>query len=171
MSFDSYILPLIVLLVAGYGMMKKVSVFDCFVKGAKKGLHSTYELLPSITGLVVAVTMFTESSAGEILGKLLSPVTSAFGIPEEVVPLAVLSPVSGGGALSVFESVLSQFGPDSFAGKVASVMMGSTETTFYAVTVYFSAAAVKNTRHTLYAGLAADFTAFVMSAFFVRILL
>ncbi len=168
-DFGSYILPVMVAGIVLFGLVKKVKVFDCFMAGAKKGLHTVYELLPSITGLVVAVTMLKESGAMNIVSELLSPVTSAFGVPEEITPMALLSPISGGGSLTLFESVLKTHGPDSFVGQVASVVMGSTDTTLYAVAVYYSAVGIKNTRHTLYAGLTADFLSLVLSAFFVRL--
>lgn len=168
-DFGSYILPVMVAGIVLFGLVKKVKVFDCFMAGAKKGLHTVYELLPSITGLVVAVTMLKESGAMNIVSDLLSPVTSAFGVPQEITPMALLSPISGGGSLTLFESVLKTHGPDSFVGQVASVVMGSTDTTLYAVAVYYSAVGIKNTRHTLYAGLTADFLSLVLSAFFVRL--
>lgn len=168
-DFGSYILPVMVAGIVLFGLVKKVKVFDCFMAGAKKGLHTVYELLPSITGLVVAVTMLKESGAMNIVSELLSPVTSAFGVPEEITPMALLSPISGGGSLTLFESVLKTHGPDSFVGQVASVVMGSTDTTLYAVAVYYSAVGIKNTRHTLYAGLTADFLSLVLSAFFVSL--
>lgn len=166
-----WILPIMVAAIVLLGLIKKVKVFDCFVKGAKQGLHTVYELLPTITGLVVAVTMLNASGGMQLIAKAFSPVSDLFRIPEEVTPMALLSPISGGGSLSLFESVLKTSGPDSFLGRVASVLMGSTDTTLYAVTVYFSAVGIKNTRHTLYAGLAADFASFVLSAFFVRLTL
>lgn len=166
-----WVLPLTVVLIVATGLFKKVKVYDCFMKGAKKGLHTVYDLLPTITGLVVAVTMLRESGAMELVAKAFSPVASFFGVPEETVPMALLSPISGGGSLTLFESVLKIDGPDSFLGRVASVLMGSTDTTLYAVTVYFSAVGIKKTRHTLYAGLAADFASFVLSPFFVRLTL
>lgn len=164
----SYILPLMVVGIVIFGLIKKVKVFDCFMKGAKKGLFTVYELLPSITGLVLAVTMLKESGAMDILSSFLSPITSFFGVPDEITPMALLSPISGGGSLTLFESVLKTHGPDSFIGQVASVVMGSTDTTLYAVTVYYSAVGIKNTRHTLMAGLTADFMSLVLSALFVR---
>lgn len=167
-DFGSYILPVMVVGIVLFGLVKKVKVFDCFMVGAKKGLHTVYELLPSITGLVVAVTMLKESGAMDIVSQLLSPVTALFGVPEEITPIALLSPVSGGGSLTLFESVLKTHGPDSFVGQVASVVMGSTDTTLYAVTVYYSAVGIKNTRHTLLSGLTADFLSLVLSAFFVK---
>ncbi len=168
-KLGSYILPLMVVGIVSFGLVKKVKVFDCFMRGAKNGLHTVYELLPSITGLVVAVTMLRESGAMDLVSKLLSPVTSLLGVPEEITPMALLSPISGGGSLTLFESVLKTHGPDSFIGQVASVVMGSTDTTLYAVTVYYSAVGIKNTRHTLPAGLAADFMSLVLASFFVRL--
>ncbi len=168
-NFGSYILPVMVVGIVLFGLIKKVKVFDCFMSGARKGLHTVYELLPSITGLVVAVTMLKESGAMDIVSSFLSPVTSLFGVPAEITPMALLSPISGGGSLTLFESVLKTHGPDSFVGQVASVVMGSTDTTLYAVTVYYSAVGIKNTRHTLYAGLTADFLSLVLSTFFVRL--
>ena len=164
-----WVMPLMVVSIVGYGLRKKVKVFDCFITGAKKGLMTVYELLPSITGLVLAVTMLTESSAMEFLTQLLAPVSDFFGVSPEITPIALLSPISGGGSLTIFESVLKAHGPDSFIGKVAAVLMGSTDTTVYAVTVYYCAVGVKNTRHTLASGLAADFTSFVLSSLFVRL--
>lgn len=168
-NFGSYILPLMVVGIVLFGLIKRVKVFDCFMSGARKGLHTVYELLPSITGLVVAVTMLKESGAMDIVSSLFHPVTALFGVPEEITPMALLSPISGGGSLTLFESVLKTHGPDSFVGQVASVVMGSTDTTLYAVTVYYSAIGIKDTRHTLAAGLTADLLSLVLSAFFVRL--
>lgn len=168
-NWGSYVLPCMIVGIVAFGLYKRVKVFDCFMLGAKKGLHTVYELMPSITGLVVAVSMLKESGAMEIISSVLRPVTSIFGVPEEITPMALLSPVSGGGSLSLFENVLKNYGPDSFVGQVASVVMGSTDTTLYAVTVYYAAANIKNTRHTLLAGLTADFMSLVLSAFFVRL--
>lgn len=163
-----WVLPVTVTATVLFGLYKKVKVFDCFMEGAKRGLHTVYELLPSITGLVVAVTMLKASGALTILSDVLSPVAGMLNIPSEVIPMALISPVSGGGSMTFFEQVLKQHGPDSFLGQVASVLMGSTDTTLYAVTVYYSAVGIKNTRHTLYAGLAADFTSFLLAPLFVR---
>ena len=166
-----WVLPLMVVSIVIFGLYKKVRVFDCFMEGAKKGLRTVYDLLPTITGLVVAVTMLKQSGGMELIAKAFSPVAALLGVPEDTVPMALLSPISGGGSLSLFESVLKSDGPDSFLGQVASVLMGSTDTTLYAVTVYYAAVGIKNTKHTLYAGLAADFASFVLSPLFVRLTL
>ena len=170
-ALSYWVLPVTVTATVVYGLYKKVKIFDCFMHGAKKGLHTVYELLPSITGLVVAVTMLKASGALTILADVFSPVAEKLNIPHEVIPMALISPVSGGGSMTFFEQVLKEHGPDSFLGQVASVLMGSTDTTLYAVTVYYSAIGIKKTRHTLYAGLIADFTGFLLASFFVRLTL
>lgn len=166
-----WVLPLMVVAIIAFGLFKKVKVFDCFMEGAKKGIRTVYDLLPTITGLVLAVTMLKASGGMDLIAKVFTPISSFFGIPEEVTPMALISPISGGGSLSLFENVLKEHGPDSFLGRVGSVLMGSTDTTVYAVTVYYSAVNIKNTRHTLYAGLCADFASYVLSAFFVKLTL
>lgn len=170
-ALGTYVLPTMVVSIVLFGLIKKVKVFDCFMQGAKKGLFTLYELLPSITGLVVTVTMLRKSGAMEFVSSLLSPITNLLGVPDEITPMGLLSPISGGGSLSLFESVLKEYGPDSFIGQVSSVVMGSTDTTLYAVAVYYSAINVKNTRHTLVAGLCADFLSLVLSSFFVKMTL
>lgn len=168
-ALSYWVLPVAVVGTVVLGLVKKVKVFDAFMEGAKRGLLTVYELLPSITGLVVAVTMLRASGALTVLSDVFAPIAENLNIPKEVIPMALISPVSGGGSMSFFEQVLKEHGPDSFLGQVASVIMGSTDTTLYAVTVYFSCVGIKKTRHTLYAGLLADFTCFLLSSFFVRL--
>ena len=170
-ALSYWVLPLAVTGTVAFGLFKKIKVFDCFMQGAKRGLHTVYELLPSITGLVVAVTMLKASGALTILADVFSPLADMLDIPSEVIPMALISPVSGGGSMTFFEQVLKEHGPDSFLGQVASVLMGSTDTTLYAITVYFSAIGIKQTRHTLLAGLAADAACFLLASFFVRLTL
>ena len=166
-----WVLPLVVTLTFGFGMLKGVRVFDLFRKGAQNGLKTVYDIFPTIVALVVAVTMLRESGAMELIAHAFSPVASFLGVPEEIIPVAMLTPVSGGGSLSLFRDVLESEGADSFVGQVASVLMGATDTTFYAVSIYFGAVGIKQTRHTLLAGLAADFTSLVLSSAFVKLLL
>ncbi|MFI3140694.1 MAG: spore maturation protein [Clostridia bacterium] len=168
-SFGDWVLPMMVVGIVGFGLYKKINPFDCFVSGAKNGVKTLVDLMPTIIGLVVAVTMLTTSGGMDLIAAVFSPISNLLGVPDDVTPMALLSPISGGGSLTIFESILKTDGPDSFLGQVASVLMGSTDTTIYAVTVYFSAIGIKYTRHTLYAGLAADFASFVLSSFFVKL--
>lgn len=164
-KITAFILPVITAAIIIFGLFKGVKVFDCFLSGAKKGFRSAVGLLPALVGLVLGVTMLRESGALSVITKMLSPLAEISGIPVEVLPLAVLSPVSGSGSLTMFEQILHDFGPDSIQGRVASIIMGSTETTFFAVTVYYGSVGVKKSGCTVPAALLADITSFVMSAF------
>lgn len=160
----AYILPVITAGIVIFGLFKGVKVFNCFVEGAQKGLRSAVNLLPPLTGLVLGVTMLKESGALSVIIRMLEPVADFTGIPVDVLPLTVLSPISGSGSLTMFEQILKNFGPDSPEGRIASVIMGSTETTFYAVTVYYGSVGIKKSGCTVPAALLADMTSFVVSA-------
>ena len=167
----SLIVPLIVLLIVGTGIVRRVSVFEVFCQGALKGLKTILSIAPTLIGLITAVTMLRESGALEKLTEFITPFAEMLGFPAEIVPVAILRPVSGGGSTALLIDIFERLGPDSFAGKIVSVMAGSTETTFYAVTLYFGSVGVKKIRHTLIAGLAADLTAVIFSVLTVRIFL
>lgn len=169
-TFSFYIVPCTIGLIIIFGLFKKVPLFDTFIVGAKEGLYSTFSIAPSLIGLIVAVSMFKSSGALDIITSLFSPIINFFGFPKESLPLMLLRPVSGSGSLALVDSIFKNCGPDSFAGRVASVMMGSTETTFYAIAIYFGSVGIKNTRHTIPVALTADFTSFIMSVLMVRLL-
>lgn len=154
-----------------FGLIKGVNVFDCFLEGAKDGLNIAVKILPAYVGLITATSMIGVSGGLDVLTHALSPLAKFLGLPEEVMPLAILRPISGGGAVALFENLLSDFGPDTYIGRVASVMMGSAETTFYAITVYYGSIGVQKTRHTVVASLSADLAGFIMSAITVRYIL
>ena len=163
-GFNHYIIPAIVALFLLYGLLQNVPVFDVFLEGAKEGLSTAVRILPSLVGLITAVGVFKSSGALDLISHGLKPVAEFFGLPVEVMPLALLRPVSGSGGMAVFRDLLQSHGPDSFIGRVASVMMGSTETTFYTIAVYYGAVEVRKTRHTLPAALGADLAGFVFSS-------
>ncbi len=165
----AFVLPLVVMSIVAFGLFRGVKIFDCFIEGSKEGLKTVKNILPSIVGLLVAVSMLKASGGLDIIVKLISPLSDVTGIPEEIMPLALLNPISGGGALSMYEIILKDYGADSYLGRVASVMMGATETTFYAITVYYGSVGIKKTRHTVFAGLMADFVSFIASAWTVRL--
>ena len=171
MSLSDMILPLFVGSIVFFGLYRSVPIFDTFLKGAKNGLSSTFSILPSIIGLYTAVSMLRASGAIDLICHGLSFLTDKIGFPSEVLPLALLRPVSGGASVALLSDILKNFGPDSFPGKVASVIAGSTETTFYTLTVYFAATRAKDTRYTLKSALLADFAGILLGAFVVRLLL
>lgn len=164
-----YAIPAVVFLIVVFGLMRGVPVFDTFVAGAKEGFSSSISILPSLVGLMMAVAMLNASGALDILASFLSPVARVLGLPEQVMPLALIKPVSGSGATAVLVQIFQNNGTESFAGRVAAVMSGSTETTFYAIAVYFGSVGIKKTRHTIPAAITADLTAFIVSALTVRL--
>lgn len=168
---SDYVIPFFIAAIMIIGLVKKVDVFSEFTEGAKENLKAAISVLPALVALMTAIGMFKSSGALEVISSAISPLTSFLGFPEECIPLAIIRPVSGSGALAVFESILTDVSPDSFAGRVASVIIGSTETTFYTIAVYYGITKVKKTRQALPASLAADFTGFVLSALTVRIIL
>lgn len=170
-SASDFLIPSVVVLIIIYGALKGVDVFGEFLNGAKAGLKTVLNITPSLVALILAVNMLKSSGALETLCTILSPIADFLGIPSEVMPLTILSPISGSGSLGMFESILKDFGPDSFAGRCASVMMGSTETTFYAITLYYGSVNIKKSRHTLPSALCADFTSFILSPKFVKLFL
>ena len=154
--------------IIAYGVVRKIDVYDSFVEGAKEGMESMFRIIPPLIGLIVAISMFRESGALELLGKFLKPVTEFLNMPSDVLPLALLRPVSGSGSMAIVNDIFKAHGPDSIEGKIASVMMGSTETTFYTVAVYFGAVGIKKSRHTVASALLADLTGIIMSVIIVQ---
>lgn len=164
------IIPIIITAVCLYGLWRRVNIFESFVEGAKEGLRTVLFIAPSMIALLVAVGTLRASGALNRLSELLRPAAEAVGFPPELVPMGLLRPVSGSGATALLTGVYQDYGADSFLARCASVLAGSTETTFYAVTMYYSAAGIRRIRHTLIAALLADFTAFVLSAVTVRMI-
>lgn len=172
MRFISVIaVPLMITGIVAYGMSKRINVYDCFTEGARDGLESMFGIIAPLVGLMVAISMFRASGALELISRLLKPLTDLIGMPSDVLPLALLRPVSGSGSIALVTDILKNHGPDSLEGKIASVMMGSTETTFYTVAVYFGAVGIKQLRHTVKSALLADFTGMLLAVYIARLLL
>ena len=169
MNLSSLVIPGLLAGVAVYGMGRRVDVYGALTTGARDGLTVLLNILPPLVGLLTAVAMFRASGAMEWLTGLCAPVMELLGIPAELTPLMLIRPVSGGGALAVGSELITTYGPDSYIGRVAAVMLGSTETTFYTIAVYFGAAGIIRTRHTIPAALTADLTGFVVSALTARL--
>lgn len=170
-NLGNNLIPGLFLLVVLYALWKKTDVFSAFLQGAVQGLIDTVEIFPALLALMTAISVFKASGALEILSYGIGPLFAAVGLPKEVYPLALLRPLSGSGALVIFQDILSTCGADSFAGQVASTMMGSTETTFYTIAMYLGAAKITKTRYCVPAALAADISGMIMSAVAVRLLL
>ena len=163
-----YLVPLLLLVPSLAALRKKENAYDLLLTGAGEGLKLLGSILPALILLLTAVTMLRESGAMELLGQLFAPVLSFFGIPPETALLVLIRPISGSAALAVGADLMRQYGVDSPVGRTAAVMLGSTETTFYTISVYFGAAGIRKTRYTLPAALFADFVGFFMASMSVR---
>jgi spore maturation protein B len=157
-------------MVVAYGMARGVKVYECFVEGAKDGLGICLRIFPYLLAMLVAVGIFRESKALDYLIQAVRPIVSFIGLPGEIVPLVLIKPLSGSGAVGIFTDILNQYGPDTFIGIVASIIMGTTETIFYTLTVYYGAVGIKKIRHTLWAAIMADLTAIIMAVTLTRLL-
>lgn len=169
MSISDLFVPLLIVFILVCGIVKKVDVAEAFCEGAAENLKTAAELLPTLILLMTAVGMFTSSGAAEFIADWLRPVTQILGFPDECIPLALIRPVSGSGALACLETIFTNVSPDCYAGRVASVLMGSTETTFYTIAVYFSAIKEKVRPSVFAAAALADLTGFIFSALAVRL--
>lgn len=165
------IIPIICAALCVYGLVRRVNIFDSFVEGVKEGLGTVKFIAPTMIALLVAVGTLRSSGALDALAELIRPAAQAVGFPAELVPMGLLRPVSGSGATALLTGIYESSGPDSFVGRCASVVAGSTETTFYAVTMYYGAAGIKKIRHTLVSALLADLTAIVMSVVVVGLVM
>lgn len=166
-----YIVPAILLLSAAVTLRKKENTYNLLLEGAADGLTVLLSIVPALILLLTAVHMLKASGAVAILSKLLSPLFSLLGIPAETAMLVLIRPISGSAALAIGADLMAQYGVNSLIGRTAAVMLGSTETTFYTISVYFGAAGIKKTRYCIPAALFADFVGFFMASLTVRLFL
>ena len=162
------LIPLLLLSGACFALYRGVDVYDALLTGGREGLRLTGRILPALVALLAAVELLRQSGAMDALSNLLAPAARLFGIPPETLPLVLVRPLSGSAALAVGADLMAVHGPDSPVGRTAAVMLGSTETTFYTISVYFSAAGIRRTRWAVPAALIADLTGFVVSAWAAR---
>jgi len=165
-------LALLIVGIPLYGLLKKVKVYEAFIEGAKEGFNTAVRIIPYLVAILGAVGAFRGSGAMDGLARLLAPITSAIGLPAEVLPMAIVRPLSGGGSLGLLGSIFANpaLGPDSYAGRLGSILQGSTETTFYVLSVYCGAVGITRYRHALVAGLSADGTGLIASIVVTRLL-
>lgn len=165
-----YLIPIILAFVSLAALRKRENAYDILQQGAAEGLKLLASILPSLILLLTCVHMLQASGAMALLSQALAPLFSLFGIPPETAPLVLIRPISGSAALAVGTDLMARYGVDSQIGRTAAVMLGSTETTFYTVSVYFGAAGVSRTRYTIPAALFADFVGFFAASWTVRLL-
>lgn len=163
-------IPSIILFIVGYGAIKKVKIYEVFIEGAKEGFNIGVRIIPFLVAMLVAIGVFRASGAMDILSLILSPITDLVGMPAETLPMALMRPLSGSGALGVMSEIINTHGADSLIGRMVSVMMGSGETTFYVLAVYFGSVNVTKTRHAVPAGVIADVAGILASVWITQLI-
>lgn len=167
---STWAIPVAIAGILTAGLWKKVPIYETFIDGAKDGFDVAISIIPHLVGMLVAVEVFRDSGALSALIGLIAPLLHLLHFPEEVVPLALLRPISGAGSTAVMTNIFTQYGPDSFLGKLASVMQGSTDTTLYILTVYFGSVGIRKYRYALTVGLLADLAGIIASLVIVHLL-
>lgn len=167
---SKWAIPSLIFIVVVYAAIKKIDVFDTFVEGGKEGFTTAINLIPFLVAMLVALGIFRESGAFDLFVRLISPVTRLLDIPADVLPLAIMRPISGSGSLAMTTEIMQRFGADSLFGLIASTMQGSTDTTFYILTVYFGSVGIRRVKYSLSVGLLADLAGFLAAVFICKAL-
>ncbi len=169
LAIGSYLLPLVVFLILLVGLWKKVPLFDTFVEGAKDGIRLGFQVFPCLLGMIFGVNLLLKSSLITDIFQLFSPFFTKLHIPVEILPMALVRPISGNASFAMMIDLFQTYGVDSFLGRVAALMQGATDTTIYVISLYFGSIGIKNIRYALKAGLFADLVTFLMSLLFVSL--
>ncbi len=154
--FSKIVIPIFIVFVIFYGFKKKVNIYDAFLEGAKEGLMISFNIFPSIIAMVFAINIFLDSNFVNAVLGVFNPILSLINIPLEIMPMALLRPISGTATLAIMNDIFIKYGPDSYVGRLASVLQGCTDTTIYVLALYFSSIGVKKIRYSLGVGLFAD---------------
>lgn len=163
-------IPVFITIIILYGLKEKVKVFDTFLEGAKEGIEIVFKMLPTLIGIFLAIGALRNSGIIDFIVKLITPLTNLLQIPSQIMPLAMLRPISGSASIAVAVDIMQNYGVDTLTGLIASTIMGSTETTFYTIAIYTSCVGIKKTRGILLAALAADVAGMIASVIICRIL-
>lgn len=167
---SKWAIPFLLLIIPLYGYIKKVPVYEAFVEGAEEGFYTAIKIIPFLVGMLVAISVFRASGAMDLFIKGLTPLLVRIGAPPEVLPLAVMRPLSGSGSLGLATELMRIYGPDSLIGRLASIMQGTTDTTFFVLTVYFGSVGIKKYRYAVITGLSADVTGLLASIYICNLL-
>lgn len=165
----SWTIPLMLMIIPLYGYIRGINVYETFIDGAKEGLTLAVQIMPYVLSIFVAIGVFRDSGAMDLLISLIKPVLNVIHMPGEVLPLAVVRPLSGNSSLAITVELMRNWGPDTFIGRLASTLQASTDTTFYVLTLYFGSVGITKIRHALSAGLFADFVGMMAALFFVHL--
>jgi len=163
-------MPVIIFIIIFSALNEKKKTFDLFLKGAKEGIEITLKIFPTLVGLFLAIGLLKDSGAIDMLVNLLKPILVKFDVPSEILPLAILRPISGSGSIAIATEIMKSYGTDTLVGLIASVIMGATETTIYTIAVYTSSVKIKNARFVLWAALIADVVGMITAVTVCRIL-
>jgi spore maturation protein B len=169
-TISIWAIPSFIVLIPIYGMLKKVKVYESFVEGAKGGFQMAIRIIPYLVAILVAVGMLRGAGAIDMLARWLDPALRHLGFPVEILPLAIMRPLSGSGSMGIVTELIKAHGPDSFIGRLAASAYGSTETTFYVLAVYFGAVGIKKSRHAVISGLTADIVSLITAIIVCRFL-
>jgi len=164
-DLSRWAIPIVLLVVPLVAHLRGVNVFETFVEGAEAGFGTAIKTIPYLVAMLVSISVFRASGAMDVLVNLFSPVLNLVGVPAEVLPHAIMRPLSGGAALGISTDLIKTYGPDSFIGNLVSTMQGSSDTTFYILTLYFGSVGISRYRYSIISGLAADFTTLVASIY------
>lgn len=168
-KISSLIIPIMVLSVVIYGIYKKVNIYDVFIEGAKESFEMIFTIFPYLLGMMLAINLFLHSNILSNLSNLISPLLDLIGVPFDIVPMAIMRPISGNSSIAILNNIFLNYGPDSFIGRLASTIQGSTDTTFYVLTLYFGSIGIKKIRYSLIAGLFADLIGIIASIIIVKL--
>lgn len=169
-SVSRWAIPFLLLAIPVYGFLKRLPVYETFVEGAEEGFYTAVKIIPFLVGMLVAISVFRASGAMDYAIQAIMPLMQKLGAPAEVMPLALMRPLSGSGALGLATELIKIYGPDSLIGRMASVMQGTTDTTFFVLTVYFGSVGIKRYRYALLTGLSADLTGLIASIYVCNLL-
>ncbi|MBB6674189.1 spore maturation protein [Cohnella nanjingensis] len=164
-ALSAWAIPMFIVLIPLYAAFRKVPVYETFVDGAKDGFSTAVSIIPHLVGMLTAISMFRASGAMDMLVAAVKPLFERLGIPGDVLPLGLLRPITGAGSLAFATDLIKAHGPDSFIGRIASTIQGSTDTTLYVLTVYFGAIGIRNARYALKVGLFSDAVGFFAAVF------
>ncbi len=167
---SNYLVPIMVVFIIIYGLYKKIDIFDTFIEGVKEGINVTFKLFPTIFAMVIAITILTNSNILLDIGKLLNPLFKFLSFPSEMFPLALMKPVSGSSSIVILNDILSRYHPDSYIGRISSVIGGSTDTTIYIISLYFGSIGINKIKYSLLVGLIADLLCIIISIIVINIL-
>lgn len=169
-EISRWAIPFLLLVIPLYGAWRRVPVYEAFVEGAEEGFATAIKIMPFLLGMMVAISVFRASGAMQYLILVVKPLTSVLNIPPEVLPLGIMRPLSGSAVLGMASELMKVYGPDSFIGRLASVMQGTTDTTFFILTIYFGSVGIRKYRYSVITGLCADITGFIAAVYICNVL-